>query len=543
MKNLYTFYCLLMLIFCGKFSDGATHIITQSGNSFNPQTLTVNVGDIVRWVWTGGSHTTTSTSVPGGAAPWNSVLNNGTQQFEYTVTVAGDYNYECTPHAAMGMNGSFNAVELPPACAINPEITQVDNVVTVSINGTGATNPLFGISWGDGTNASNLPTDTHTYTESGTYEICVTYIDQANAEGCNVTSCGLSVVVDFIPVDECTVDLEVTTVELTATVIATGTGVVNGQYMIDWGDSTTDIGNEGSHTYSEAGTYTVCVMYGDMSPGGCVATECTEVEVEEAEIECTLSILATGTGGLTVILTSAGTGAETPNYSVDWGDNSALGTSANGTHQYEEDGEYTICVTYTDIENSTNCIVEQCTTLVLTGAISLCSVTLNVTNNNGVYTATAVGAGATTPGYLINWGDATAPTMSNSGTHTYAAAGSYEICAYYTDITNVANCTVSDCETVDVTVGVFAETLLLSNLIAIPNPLAENTQLSFSLRNPANIQIDVTDILGKKIDSIISGSRGQGSHRVEWNTQSLSSGIYIVKIMANGDQQSIKVVK
>lgn len=87
-----------------------THTITQSGFSFSPSTLTVNVGDVVRWVWTEGEHTTTSKTIPVGAQLWNSPLNSSNTSFEYTVTVAGTYNYKCTPHETMGMVGSFTAI-------------------------------------------------------------------------------------------------------------------------------------------------------------------------------------------------------------------------------------------------------------------------------------------------------------------------------------------------------------------------------------------------------------------------------------------------
>lgn len=89
--------------------NAQVHTITQSGFSFNPQTLSVSVGDTIRWQWTGGSHTTTSIDVPDGAAEWESPLNNTTQQFEYIVTVAGTYDYVCVPHQGMGMTGSFTA--------------------------------------------------------------------------------------------------------------------------------------------------------------------------------------------------------------------------------------------------------------------------------------------------------------------------------------------------------------------------------------------------------------------------------------------------
>jgi hypothetical protein len=54
-----------------------------------------------------GFHTTTSTSVPVGAATWDQALNSSTPTYTYVPTVAGTYSYKCIPHESMGMTGTF----------------------------------------------------------------------------------------------------------------------------------------------------------------------------------------------------------------------------------------------------------------------------------------------------------------------------------------------------------------------------------------------------------------------------------------------------
>jgi plastocyanin len=87
--------------------------VSVANFQFTPSTLNVTVGDVIHFVWVSGSHTTTSTSVPAGAATWNSNMNSVTTSFNYTVTVAGTYNYWCEIHAP-GMAGSFNASPAVP---------------------------------------------------------------------------------------------------------------------------------------------------------------------------------------------------------------------------------------------------------------------------------------------------------------------------------------------------------------------------------------------------------------------------------------------
>lgn len=90
-------------------AQATVHTVNASGTSFNPNSLNVFVGDTIRWAHVSGSHTTTSTTIPAGAATWNSPLNVSNPTFEYHVTVAGVYNYKCIPHESFGMIGSFTA--------------------------------------------------------------------------------------------------------------------------------------------------------------------------------------------------------------------------------------------------------------------------------------------------------------------------------------------------------------------------------------------------------------------------------------------------
>lgn len=105
-KLLSTFTLIILVPF---FVSATVHEVTQTGLTFSPSSLNVNVGDVITWVWSSGTHTTTSTAVPDGAAQWDSPLNSTTTTFQYEVTVAGEYSYKCTPHESMGMVGSFSA--------------------------------------------------------------------------------------------------------------------------------------------------------------------------------------------------------------------------------------------------------------------------------------------------------------------------------------------------------------------------------------------------------------------------------------------------
>lgn len=96
-------------------------IVNVQNFSFSPNSLpSVQLGDTIRWVWINGSHTTTNLIIPPLAATWDHVINVSNQSFEYVPTVAGVYNYKCTPHFP-NMVGSFTVSE-PAGFALNLKV-------------------------------------------------------------------------------------------------------------------------------------------------------------------------------------------------------------------------------------------------------------------------------------------------------------------------------------------------------------------------------------------------------------------------------------
>ena len=79
----------------------ATHHVLVSDFQFTPSAINAVVGDVIVWRWQNGMHTTTSTSVPAGARPWDAPMNSTSQRFRYRLRVAGTYQYHCNFHHIM----------------------------------------------------------------------------------------------------------------------------------------------------------------------------------------------------------------------------------------------------------------------------------------------------------------------------------------------------------------------------------------------------------------------------------------------------------
>lgn len=102
-------------------SSAATHIVNVSNVVFTPSNLTIQEGDVVRWVWVEGIHTTTGGT---GGAPngtWDAPIDATplNQSFEQTFPSAGLFPYYCMFHFTIGMTGLIT-VEGQSPTVINP---------------------------------------------------------------------------------------------------------------------------------------------------------------------------------------------------------------------------------------------------------------------------------------------------------------------------------------------------------------------------------------------------------------------------------------
>ena len=67
-----------------------------------------------------------------------------------------------------------------------------------------------------------------------------------------------------------------------------------------------------------------------------------------------------------------------------------------------------------------------------------------------------------------------------------------------------------------------------------PNPFNPSTNISFSLDKTGMTTLTVYNMLGQRVATIINKQLSAGSHSVTFNANSLSSGLYIYKLDANG---------
>jgi plastocyanin len=123
MKKLLPVLCCLIFL----QAKATIHAVDVANFQFSPSGFNVVVGDVVHFEWVSGGHTTSSSSVPVGAATWDANINSLTTTFDYTVTVPGTYNFFCKIHGALVMSGTFMATGVMPVTLSSFNISTQNN--------------------------------------------------------------------------------------------------------------------------------------------------------------------------------------------------------------------------------------------------------------------------------------------------------------------------------------------------------------------------------------------------------------------------------
>jgi len=75
-----------------------------------------------------------------------------------------------------------------------------------------------------------------------------------------------------------------------------------------------------------------------------------------------------------------------------------------------------------------------------------------------------------------------------------------------------------------------------------PNPFNPSTAITFTVQTPSNVTLKVYNVLGAEIATIVNDYRTAGKHTVNFDGSQLSSGIYFVKMNANGYSSTRKIM-
>ncbi len=59
-----------------------------------------------------------------------------------------------------------------------------------------------------------------------------------------------------------------------------------------------------------------------------------------------------------------------------------------------------------------------------------------------------------------------------------------------------------------------------------PNPFRTQTVIGYTLSEASYVTIDIYDLIGRRIASLVSSHQPAGYHQIQWNSDRTSSGVY-----------------
>jgi hypothetical protein len=89
----------------------------------------------------------------------------------------------------------------------------------------------------------------------------------------------------------------------------------------------------------------------------------------------------------------------------------------------------------------------------------------------------------------------------------------------------------------------FGTTHAETDLRIIPNPVAVNTQLRYTIATAGRVRLEVSDGMGRLIEVLEEATRESGTFTYEWNTQQLAAGTYFCTLFVNDEPLVKKAVK
>lgn len=355
--------------------------------------------------------------------------------FSHTYASPGTYNV-CAFYTSPACP---NGVELCTSIVVESCGTECPSVIYGFSNSCGhytfniGNEQLGEANWnfGDGTSTDGPAWTEHTYTENGVYVITAVFYSANCPDGISIN---YTVLVDCIDENPCPSEIW--------SGAGAECGVMNfeiGSFVegeaVTWfpGDETGAVqgGHFFSHTYAEPGSYNVCAFY--TSPACPNGVElCTTIVVEACNTNsCPTYITAEQIDCNSFVFHVAG--VNSGDVAWQFGDDNTENSGVNADHSYDADGVFVVTATYT----SSACpdgVTLNYTVLVDCGSVSPCpeEIWSGAGADCGVMNFEI---GSFVEGEAVTWfpGDETGAVQGGHFfTHTYAASGTYTVCAFYT---------------------------------------------------------------------------------------------------------------
>lgn len=90
--------------------------------------------------------------------------------------------------------------------------------------------------------------------------------------------------------------------------------------------------------------------------------------------------------------------------------------------------------------------------------------------------------------------------------------------------------------------GINAPNSTISSLNISPNPVVNNAEIKFSLAASTQMDVELYNLQGQKLENIFSGKLSSGENRLNMNLAGYAEGMYLVKFSEGDKNQFMNVV-
>ncbi len=424
-----------------------------------------------------------------------------------------------------------------PTCTLVADFTwHADQTIAQKIFFTNTSAPITSsdsIRWtfGDGT-SSNVVSPDHTYTQPGTYTVCLRVQKRNTSSG--LYNCVREICKTVVVQPTCNFQANyswrldsVNTKKVYFTNLTNIPAATTGIFW-SFGDGTTATSWNAVHEYANPGRYYVCLRV-ELSPN-CVRYKCDSVTVPVPGPPCnnqsnfTFTRASTNTQTLTFIPDYQNTSAQ---YTWTFGDGSGSHDMI-ATHHYAQAGTYTVCLT---VSRGTNCTSTNCKTIVVTGQVNCDSIHVSYSYQadpfipNKVYfyananfaildqTWTITRAGSSTPPVILH---------QNNPVYVFTDTGRYYVCLR---AVTLGGCVKEYCNVVHI-----EHVATQCTLQAYPNPATTSISVNVALTQADMINVYVYNALNVLVKE--KHQQGvAGNNVVTLSIGDLIAGYYTMRVI------------
>jgi PKD repeat protein len=374
-------------------------------------------GGITSYYWNFGDGTTSTQSIP-----WHYFTGAGT--YYVCLTVVDTSGATCTSCDTVTVGHTTT-------CIASFGHYVIGGHDSIRYYPTGTVGISYYWSFGDGTYSTQQYV-IHSYSSSGTYNVCLTVVDTAGGTctQCDTVTVGASTVCNASFAHYPWGNSDSTHFYPLGTSISS--------YSWNFGDGTTSTASAPFHVFTSPGTYYVCLSV--VTTSGATCSSCDTVHIGSVTSCNAQFSYYTIHNPDSLHFYPTGTGASS--YYWSFGDGSTS-TSQYPWHYYIHSGTYYVCLTVADSAGATCTWCDSVHVNVTNNSCNATFVHYNIGNPDSVH---FYPTGPVQTSYYWTFGDGGTSTTFNPW-HYYSSPGTYYACLTVAD-TNGASCTTCDTVTV-----------------------------------------------------------------------------------------------